>query len=211
MSNDLGTGRILPNGNIELRFQLERQPMTIHLTPAMLDEGGQIASHALLDPPDKVSEDRIKKLHPKVRDEVMGLLQRCNANLLGRAKVRITQGLRTFAEQNALYSQGRTKPGARVTNARAGQSFHNYGLAVDFCLLIDGKSVSWDMKKDFDGDKVPDWMEVVNIFRAAGWSWGGTWRTPDYPHFEKTFGKTWQQLKALHDSGKVDKDGFVII
>ncbi|WP_305953442.1 M15 family metallopeptidase [Paenibacillus sp. P32E] len=66
----------------------------------------------------------------------------------------ITQGLRTIAEQDALYAQGRTKPGQIVTNARGRTSYHNFGLAVDFALLLpNGSSVSWDTARDGDGDK----------------------------------------------------------
>lgn len=146
---------------------------------------------------DKVTEERIKLLHPSVRDEVRILIDKINTCvLIGSAKVRIAQGLRTFAEQDALYAQGRTKPGAKVTNAKGGQSIHNYGLAVDIVLIIDGKAASWDTKKDFDKDKQADWMEVVSEFKKAGWEWGGDWRTfKDMPHFEKTKGLTLKQIQ----------------
>ena len=146
---------------------------------------------------DKVTEQRIKLLHPSVRDEVRILIDKINTCVLtGSAKVRISQGLRTFAEQDALYVQGRTKPGAKVTNAKGGQSIHNYGLAVDIVLIIDGKTVSWDTKKDFDKDKQADWMEVVSEFKKAGWDWGGDWRSfKDMPHFEKTKGLTLKQIQ----------------
>lgn len=48
--------------------------------------------------------------------------------------LRITQGLRTMAEQQALYNQGRTKPGVIVTNAKPGESYHNFGKAFDVCF-----------------------------------------------------------------------------
>lgn len=154
---------------------------------------------------DAVTVDRIKKLHPKVRDEVYNLVVMCNTALTGRAEVRIVQGLRTIEEQDALYAKGRTiKTEKKVTNAKGGQSIHNYGLAIDFCLLIDGKEISWDLKKDWDGDKVADWMEVVKIFRNAGWVWGGTWKFVDNPHFEKTFNHTWSTLFA-----KVKANDFI--
>lgn len=50
-----------------------------------------------------------------------------------------------------------------MTNAKAGQSIHNYGLAVDICMMIDGKTASWDTAKDWDNDKVADWYECVKI------------------------------------------------
>lgn len=149
---------------------------------------------------DKVTEQRIALLHPKVRAEVTQIIEECDKALTGRAKVRIAQGLRTNAEQAALYAQGRTVKGAKVTNAKAGQSIHNYGLAVDIVLIIDGKTASWDTAKNWDNDKVADWYECVKIFAAHGWDWGGNWKTfKDLPHFEKK-GYKWQTLqKATKD------------
>ncbi|CAI9429275.1 D-alanyl-D-alanine carboxypeptidase-like protein [Candidatus Ornithobacterium hominis] len=157
---------------------------------------------------DKPTREKVEKLHPKIRPELEQIIQECDRALTGRAKLRITQGYRTIAEQNALYAQGRTKPGKRVTNARGGSSVHNYALAVDMALIIDGKSASWDVKADWDGDKQADWMEVVLIFKRHGWEWGGDWRTfRDMPHFQKTFGHSVQSLKNL----RKDAEGYVII
>jgi len=142
---------------------------------------------------DKVSQSRIELLHPKIKNEVIQLVNAANIQLSGRAQMRITQGLRTIDEQNKLFNQV-----PKVTKARGGQSFHNYGLAFDFCLIIDGKDVSWDMLKDYDGDKIADWMEVVKIFKAAKYEWGGDWKFTDNPHFQKVFGHTWQQLIAKY-------------
>lgn len=163
---------------------------------------------------DQVSWDRLNKLHPKVRKEALDLYLKANQALTGRAEVRVVQGLRTFEEQSRLYAQGRTnRNGPVVTQAKAGQSFHNYGLAFDFALLIDGKLISWETGKDFDGDRVADWMEVINIFKAAGWKSGGDFKGKfkDLPHLEKTFGKTWEQLLALHRGKKTDPAGYVIL
>ena len=156
---------------------------------------------------DKVTEQRIALLHPKVRAEVTKIVNECNAALTGRAQVRIAQGLRTDKEQAALYAIGRTVKGSKVTNAKAGQSIHNYGLAVDIVLIIDGKTASWDTAKDWDNDKVADWYECVKVFAAHGWDWGGNWKTfKDLPHFEKK-GYKWQTLiKAARD-----KNGYVIL
>ena len=57
-------------------------------------------------------------------------------------------------------------------------------------LIIDGKTASWDTLNDFDGDKVSDWMECINIAKKYGWEWGGDWKFRDAPHFQKTFGKS---------------------
>ena len=157
---------------------------------------------------DKVSQDRIDQLHPSIRLDVSNLIEKINTKVLtGRAKVRIAQGLRTFAEQDALYAQGRTKPGKKVTNAKGGQSIHNYGLAVDIVLILDGKTASWDEKSDFDRDQQSDWMEVVSEFKKAGWVWGGDWRTfKDMPHFEKTKGLSLKQIQEKYNKKDFIKD-----
>ncbi len=152
---------------------------------------------------DKITQERIKKLHPTVRDEVEKIICECNNALTGNARIRISQGLRTFKEQDDLYAQGRTTKGKKVTNAKGGQSIHNFSLAVDIVLIIDGKTASWDINKDFDGDNVSDWMECVAIFKKHGWNWGGDWITfKDYPHFEKTFGNTAKQLNYKLNNGE---------
>ncbi len=164
---------------------------------------------------DTITQKRIDKLHPIVRDEVKNIIAECDAALTGKAKIRITEGLRTFDEQAQLYAVGRTKAGKKVTNAKAGQSIHNYGLAVDMCLIIDGKTASWDTAKDWDDDKIADWYECVKIFAKHGWQWGGNWKTfKDLPHFEKKkIARATSELKvswrALIKLPK-DKDGYVI-
>jgi len=144
---------------------------------------------------DKASQEKIGKLHPLIKNEVTKLVDNINSTVLtGNSKVRIAQGLRTFAEQDALFKQV-----PKVTNAKGGDSIHNYGLAIDIVLIINGKEASWDTKKDWDKDQQSDWMEVVQVFKKAGYSWGGDWRTfKDMPHFEKTKGLTLQQIKTKH-------------
>jgi peptidoglycan LD-endopeptidase CwlK len=157
---------------------------------------------------DKVTQQRIAQLHPSVRQEVTNIISECDAALTGKAKVRITQGLRTMEEQRALYALGRTKPGKKVTNAVAGQSIHNYGFAVDICLIINGTEASWDTVKDWDNDTVADWFECVKIFAKYGWDWGGNWkRFKDLPHFDKKGCNSWKLLAIR----RKDKEGYVIL
>lgn len=134
-------------------------------------------------------------LHPVLLAGATELIRRSYARGI---PILITQGMRTIAEQNALYAQGRTKKGAIVTNAKGGSSYHNYGLAIDFALLLpDGKSVSWDMKRDGDGDKVADWQEVAQEAKKLGFEWGGDWSSfKDYSHLQMTFGLTTAELRA---------------
>lgn len=151
--------------------------------------------------------ERIKLLHPKLRDEAQSIYEEICEALTGRAMCRFAYTLRTFKEQQDLFEIGRSKPGKKVTNASAGLSYHNYGLAIDIVLIIDGKNASWDIKSDFDSDKKADWMEIVTIFKQYGWTWGGDWKFTDYPHFEKTFGYSVRQLLEKHQAKKfIEKD-----
>lgn len=149
---------------------------------------------------DKVTIQRIQLLHPKLRSDVDEIYNEiCNV-LTGRAICRFSQTLRTYEEQNTLYAQGRTTKGKIVTNAKGGSSYHQFGLAIDVVLIIDGKTASWDTKTDFDKDGKSDWMEVVSIFKKHGWEWGGDFKSiKDYPHFQKTFGYNIKQLQDLHN------------
>ncbi len=147
---------------------------------------------------DKVTLDRINLLHPKLRDEVNEIYKEICEALKGKAMCRFTHTLRTFSEQDALFN---SKP--QVTKAKGGQSYHNYGLAIDIVLVVDKdgnesyESVSWDVKTDFDGDGKSDWQEVVDIFKRYGWEWGGDWKFYDAPHFQKTFGYSTIELLNL--------------
>lgn len=154
---------------------------------------------------DNISIQRIAKIHPKNRSDVASILVDIQAKGID---IRITQGIRTIAEQNALYAQGRTVPGGIVTKAKGGSSMHNYGLAVDFCLLHKDGTISFNMTEDMDKDGKKDWMEVVEVFKLHGWTWGGDFHSIiDTPHFEKTFGYLLSQIKLL----PIGSDGYVII
>ena len=152
---------------------------------------------------DKPTIDRIKLLHPKLRDEATLIYQEIKTALTGKAICRFSYTLRTFAEQDALFN---ARP--QVTKAKGGQSYHNYGLAVDIVLLVDKdangtyESALWDVKSDFDGDNKSDWMEIVAIFKRHGWEWGGDWKFYDAPHFQKTLGKSIVELLKMHNSKK---------
>lgn len=166
---------------------------------------------------DKVTLERIKSLHPKLRDEALEIYNQICIALTSNAICRFSFTLRTFKEQEQLYAQGRTTPGKIVTQAKAGLSYHNYGMAIDIVLLIDKdkdgnyETASWDRLLDSDGDSKADWQEVVTIFKQYGWEWGGDWKFKDYPHFQKTFNKSVRELLSLYNNKKLDKQGYVIL
>lgn len=155
---------------------------------------------------DKVTLDRIKLIHPNLRSELGDIYKEICEALKGRAECRFTHTLRTFEEQNELYAQGRTKPGVVVTRAKGGQSWHNFGQAVDIVLIVDKKPV-WDIKTDYDKDGRSDWMEVVDVFKRHGWEWGGDWKFFDAPHFQKTLGRSIVEMQQLWNRKSIIYDG----
>ena len=161
---------------------------------------------------DKITLERIDKAHPKIREQLKAQYIEAN-NLLGKgSRLRFAHVLRTNEEQDKLYNQ---KP--KVTNAKGGQSIHNYGLAFDIVLLYDNdnngtfETASWDMIKDYDKDSKADFMEIVNYFKSKGWTWGGDWKKfKDNPHFEMNFGFDWKTLKARVDKGITITDNGIV-
>lgn len=137
-------------------------------------------------------------VHSVVKESAIEMIKRAYKEGI---YVQISAGNRTYAQQNALYAQGRTKPGKIVTNARAGYSNHNFGLAIDYFLVSsDGKNSIWTVNKN--------WRRVAAIGKSLGFSWGGDWRTfKDYPHLEMTGGLSTSQLRAGKRPRLVSKVG----
>ena len=100
----------------------------------------------------------------------------------------ITSTYRDFESQDALYSQGRTKPGAKVTNAKGGQSFHNFRVAFDFCPIVGGKA-QWNDTSAF--------TKCGEIAESLGLEWAGRWKSfKELAHCQFTEGKTLEQLRS---------------
>lgn len=101
-------------------------------------------------------------------------------------------GNRTWAEQDELYAQGRTKPGPRVTKARGGSSNHNFKIALDFGVFKDG--AYQDEKNPGQAEKVH--RAVSKIIGKYGIEWGGNWKSiVDIPHFEISTGLTMSEKR----------------
>ena len=159
---------------------------------------------------DKLTISRINLLHPKVREEVMKIyVEKIAPALTNGVYCRFTHTLRTFQEQEELYKIGRTKlvdaEGNRlgiVTKARGGQSYHNYGLALDFCIM-ESRTATWDVTKDMDKDGKPDWFEVIDTFKESGYESGADWKGKlrDFPHIQKTFGYSVKELLEKWNKG----------
>jgi len=148
---------------------------------------------------DSYTRDRIKKLQPKIQNDVVAFI--IDAQNQG-IKVRITDGFRSYAEQDALYAQGRTTSGSIVTNAKAGQSWHNFGLAIDVVEIVNGAAQYTDAS----------YAKIAVIGKQHGFVWGGDWTSfKDKPHFEKTYSYTLSQLDARVKAGYVNSSGLVTL
>ena len=140
---------------------------------------------------DKYTNQRIAKLHPNIRQAVYSAILDLQAQGI---KARVASGLRTFAEQAALFIQ---RP--IVTKANSGQSMHNYGLAVDVYEVINGKLDERNRSK------------ITAAFKKQGFEAGADWTSfKDTPHYQKSYGNSWQTLLNKQKEGKI-KEGYVIV
>jgi peptidoglycan L-alanyl-D-glutamate endopeptidase CwlK len=109
-------------------------------------------------------------------------------------------GTRSWDEQAKLWAKGRTTPGPKVTNAKPGSSWHNFGLAVDYGVFRDGKYLD---------NSMPELARQVHL--AAGkeaarfeLEWGGSWKSfVDLPHYQFVpRGMTLAKARELKLQGK---------
>lgn len=139
----------------------------------------------------KINSRDINELNPKVAKMCRDFLEKCKKDqyLIHKGvSVIITSTFRNAESQNDLYAQGRTKPGTKVTNAKAGQSWHNFRCAFDFAPQI-GKSIPWNDSELF--------THIGEIGKSVGLEWGGDWKSfKDMPHLQFTDGLTLAQLRA---------------
>lgn len=132
-------------------------------------------------------------LHPIVEEKSEELARQAQA---AGIDILITDGFRSIEEQDGLHAQGRNMAGNIVTHARGGESYHNYGLAIDFALQLENGDVAWDIERDGNGNGKSDWFEVAAIGKELGFTWGGDWQNfKDYPHLQMTFGLSISELQ----------------
>ena len=126
---------------------------------------------------DERSRRIVAKLHPAVQPKFENFIRAAKymAHESGY-DVKAISGLRTWDEQDALYAKGRTTPGPKVTNAKAGFSNHNFGLAIDIGVF------SKDGKK-YHGEH-PLYTELGPLGESLGLEWGGRWKFRDEPHYQ---------------------------
>lgn len=128
---------------------------------------------------------KLSDLSPEVAEKAQQFLDQCKDQGID---VLIYCTLRDFKEQNDLYAQGRTKPGKIVTNARGGDSWHNWGRAFDCVPLVGGKP-AWDSQELY--------RKIGAIGESVGLEWAGRWtgKLKETAHFQYTGGLTLNQIK----------------
>jgi peptidoglycan L-alanyl-D-glutamate endopeptidase CwlK len=142
---------------------------------------------------DPRSEAALATLHPKAREKARAFMAKAVPAMEARGLVvKIINGLRTYAEQDALFAQGRTAPGRVVTKARGGFSNHNFGTAFDVALFRGPAYL----------DEDPHYAELGKIGQSVGLEWGGSWQFSDEPHFEVRTGLTMEEKRNRRAIGK---------
>lgn len=146
--------------------------------------------------PDPRSRNCLLTLHPLAAEVAAAHLETIRDGRLAPI-VRIISGRRSWPEQARLYAQGRTEPGPRVTNARAGQSFHNYGLGWDIALFdADGRYMTGRLAREREA-----YREAAAV-RRNDVTWGGLFTNSDPPHYHYAFGKKIADLRKMWMAGK---------
>lgn len=150
------------------------------------------------------SMQRINSLDSRLIPVANRVFDRC---IKDKIPVYIIWGSRTLEQQDLLFRYGRTIPGLIQTTHRGGYSPHNYGMALDFCLLFDKELMSWE-------DCYPrlywrnKWLKVVRYFEEEGWTTG--WRMPSFEpgHVENLMGNTILELYEQNQNRNNGKSNF---
>lgn len=144
------------------------------------------------EPVDARSEKNIKTLDPAVQPLARQLIRKAVAQGIN---AKVISGSRTYAEQNELYAQGRSKPGQIVTKAKGGYSWHNFGLAFDIGIFSPDS-------KTYYGDSA-SYAVCGEIGKELGLDWGGDWSSfQDEPHFQyNPKGYTLTEMRERKEKG----------
>lgn len=127
----------------------------------------------------------LKDLHPKVAALCSTFIDKCKEQGID---VLVTSTYRDAESQTALYAQGRTTSGKIVTNAKAGQSWHNWRCAFDFVPIVNGKA-QWNDTATFE--------RCGKIAESLGLEWAGRWtRFRELAHCQYTGGLTLADFQA---------------
>lgn len=147
---------------------------TKHAEQLWMEDAERERAYGLFD---ERTEANIATVCPKVQGLLRRWLSRARMAATNAGyEIKLIEGTRSYARQNDLYAQGRTKKGTKVTNARGGSSWHNFGLAVDFGVFRGKTYVTED----------EPYIMLGQLARTIpGLEWGGSWSGfKDYPHVQ---------------------------
>jgi peptidoglycan L-alanyl-D-glutamate endopeptidase CwlK len=139
------------------------------------------------------------KKKPRVVTDLLPLVKRQSDKVIAAMSllglpVRVVEGYRSPERQTELYNQGRTTKGNIVTNAKAGESLHNFGCAVDLVFRKQGYNAT-----------NKQWKLLGDIGKVNGFEWGGDFKNfIDRPHLEMKLGYSLKDFQ----SGKIDYTKF---
>lgn len=144
---------------------------------------------------DETSQARLSQVNPALAD----LIGKLHDQLAKEGiDLHVTQGLRSYDDQAALYAQGRTAPGPIVTNAPPGHSFHEFGLAVDVVPEDQHGNPDWNASD-------PTWKRIVEVGESLGLFSGTQFHSIcDTPHFQLTGSfpdSPTDQVRELYENG----------
>jgi peptidoglycan L-alanyl-D-glutamate endopeptidase CwlK len=131
-----------------------------------------------------VASRKLTDLLPHVQARAEEFLAECRKQGID---VLVYSTYRSFEEQDAEYAKGRTVAGRKTTNAKAGDSFHNWGRAFDCVPMANGRAM-WSDKATY--------ARLGAIGKKIGFEWGGDWKFVDRPHFQWSDGMTIKQIRA---------------
>jgi peptidoglycan L-alanyl-D-glutamate endopeptidase CwlK len=146
---------------------------------------------------DPRSERLLAGLHLQAQDAARKLL---TTAVEAGFRIRLISGTRSYAEQDRLHAQGRYgNAGPRVSNARGGQSNHNFGIAWDIGLF-DGTG------QYLNGDtaaELAEYRRLGELTRPLGLEWGGDWKSiPDVPHYQVPTGRSIAETRRRFEAGE---------
>lgn len=149
------------------------------------------------------TEGKLKQVYPDLAQRWRMVAQKMWDT--HRVQIKVSDGFRDYAEQLKIWSKGRTKDSngvwvisnikSIVTHAMPGQSYHEYGLALDSCFQ--GSDPYLDKIDRKDAQFL--WNEYGKFCKEVGLEWGGEWRGSknDRPHCQLTYGLNLHSLQAL--------------
>jgi peptidoglycan LD-endopeptidase CwlK len=132
-----------------------------------------------------ISSRNLEDLLPVVKDMAEQLIEACKA---AGVDLIIVSTYRDLEAQAEIYAKGRSTPGPIRTNAKPGESLHNWRVAIDFCPLEFGKA-AWDDMAAFE--------RVGELAETIGFEWAGRWtgRLREEGHIQYRGGLSLAQLE----------------